>query len=81
MKLPREGDLFGMNLTQASAGEDYIVKEIASDDEELKSFLFSLGCYSGEPVTVVSQKRGAYVLSIKDARYNIDADLARAIII
>lgn len=68
-----------MNLTDAKVGEDYIVKEIASDDEELKSFLFSLGCYSGEMVTVVSQKRGGYVLSIKDARYNIDKDLAEAI--
>ena len=50
-----------------------------ADDEELKSFLFSLGCYSGETVTVVSKKRGGYVLSIKDARYNIDEDLAKAI--
>lgn len=68
-----------MNLTDVKPGEDVIVKDIVSDDEELKSFLFSLGCYSGEVVTVVSQKRGGYVLSIKDARYNIDADLARAI--
>ena len=68
-----------MNLTEVKLGEDYIVKEIASDDEELKSFLFSLGCYSGEPVTVVSHKRGGYVLAVKDARYNIDEDLARAI--
>jgi len=68
-----------MNLTHARLGEDYIVKAIASGDAELESFLFSLGCYSGEPVTVVSHKRGGYVLSIKDARYNIDEDLARAI--
>jgi len=68
-----------MNLTDGKPGEDYIVKDIASDDEELKSFLFSLGCYSGEPITMVSHKRGGYVLSIKDARYNIDEDLARAI--
>lgn len=68
-----------MDLTNAKLGTDYVVKNIASDDEELKSFLFSLGCYSGEPITVVSHKRGGYVLSIKDARYNIDADLARVI--
>ena len=68
-----------MNLTEANVGEDYIVKDIVSDDEELKSFLFSLGCYSGEPVTVVSRKKNGYVLSIKDARYNIDSDLASAI--
>lgn len=68
-----------MNLTEAKIGNDVIIKEILADDEELKSFLFSLGCYAGEKVTVVSKKRGGYVLSIKDARYNIDSDLAMAI--
>ena len=68
-----------MNLTEVELGEDVTVKEIVTDDEELKSFLFSLGCYSGETITVVSKKRGGYVLSIKDARYNIDEDLASAI--
>jgi len=68
-----------MNLSEARIGDDVTVKDIFTEDEELKSFLFSLGCYSGESVTVVSKKRGSYVLSIKDARYNIDEDLARAI--
>ena len=68
-----------MNLTHALLGDDVIVKDIATNDEELKSFLFSLGCYSGETVSVVTKKRGGYVLSIKDARYNIDEDLAKAI--
>lgn len=68
-----------MNLTEAIISKDYVVKNILVDDEDLKSFLFSLGCYSGETVTVVSYKRGGYVLSIKDSRYNIDSDLARAI--
>jgi len=68
-----------MNQSEARIGEDVIVKDVVTEDEELKSFLFSLGCYSGESVTVVSRKRGSYVLSIKDARYNIDEDLARAI--
>lgn len=68
-----------MNLTEANIGSDVIVKDILADDQELKSFLFSLGCYSGETVTVVSKKRGGYVLSIKDARYNIDEDLAKTI--
>ncbi len=68
-----------MNLTNALLGDDVIVKDIATNDEELKSFLFSLGCYSGETVSVVTKKRGGYVLSIKDARYNIDEDLAKAI--
>lgn len=68
-----------MTLAETKVGEECIVKEIASDDEELKSFLFSLGCYSGEPITVISRIRGGCVVSIKDARYNIDTDLARAI--
>lgn len=68
-----------MNLFEAKLGEDVTVKDIVSEDEELKSFLFSLGCYSGEAVTVVSKKKGGIVLSIKDARYNVDADLAKAI--
>ena len=67
-----------MNLTEAKEGEEYIIKEILTDDEELTSFLFSLGCYSGEPITVVSHLKGGCVVSIKDGRYNIDTDLAKA---
>lgn len=70
-----------MNLVNANIGDEYIIKDIVTDDEELKSFLFSLGCYSGEPITVVSKKRGGCVVSIKDARYNIDDDLAAAILV
>ena len=68
-----------MNLIDANIGEEYIVKDIITDDEELNSFLFSLGCYSGEPITVVSRKKRGCVVSVKDARYNIDNDLAQAI--
>lgn len=68
-----------MNLADAKIGEEYIVKDITAGDEELESFLFSLGCYSGEPITVISQIKGGCVVSIKDARYNIDTDLAKAI--
>lgn len=68
-----------MNLTDANEGEEYIVKGIVTDDEELNAFLFSLGCYSGEPITVISHRKGGCVVSIKDARYNIDNDLAKAI--
>lgn len=70
-----------MNLTGAQLGEEYIIKDILTDDEELNSFLFSLGCYSGEPITVVSQLKGGYVISVKDGRYNIDRNLAEAILI
>ena len=68
-----------MNLIDANIGEEYIIKDIVTDDEELNSFLFSLGCYSGEPITVISRKKGGCVVSIKDARYNIDNELAKAI--
>ena len=57
------------------------MKRIETDDEELDSFLFSLGCYAGEPITVISRRRGGCTVSIKDARYNIDNQLAVAIII
>lgn len=68
-----------MNLVDANVGEEYIIKDIVTDDEELNAFLFSLGCYSGEPITVISHIKGGCVVSIKDARYNIDNDLAKAI--
>lgn len=68
-----------MTLLDANVGEEYIIKDIVTDDEELNSFLFSLGCYSGEPITVVDRRKSGCVVSIKDARYNIDNDLASAI--
>lgn len=68
-----------MNLMEAIEGQEYIVKDIVTDDDELNSFLFSLGCYSGEPITVVSRKKNGCVVSIKDGRYNIDNELAKAI--
>jgi len=70
-----------MNLTSAQEGKEYVIRRIETDDEELDSFLFSLGCYSGEPITVVSRRRGGCTVSIKDGRYNIDNQLAEAIII
>lgn len=70
-----------MNLSCAEEGKEYTVKRIETDDEELNSFLFSLGCYAGEPITVISRRRGGCTVSIKDARYNIDNQLAAAIII
>ncbi len=68
-----------MTLLEANEGEEYIVKSINTEDEELEAFLFSLGCYSGEPITVISHLKGGCVVSIKDGRYNIDTDLANAI--
>lgn len=70
-----------MNLTEAQEGKEYIIKDIRTDDDELDAFLFSLGCYSGEPITVISHLKGGCVVSIKDGRYNIDNLLASAILI
>ena len=70
-----------MDLTTAEEGKEYIIRQIETDDEELNSFLFSLGCYSGEPITVISRRRGGCTVSIKDGRYNIDNQLAEAILI
>ena len=70
-----------MNLRNAEEGQEYIVSSIETNDEELNSFLFSLGCYSGEPITVVTRRKHGCVVSIKDGRYNLDNDLAEAIVI
>jgi ferrous iron transport protein A len=70
-----------VNLMKAQEGKEYIILRIETDDEELNAFLFSLGCYSGEPITVVSRRRGGCTVSIKDGRYNIDNQLAEAIIV
>ncbi len=70
-----------MNLSTAEEGKEYIIQRIETDDEELDAFLFSLGCYSGEPITVVSHMKSSCTVSIKDGRYNIDKELAKAIIV
>ena len=70
-----------MTLIDAVEGQEYIIKAINTDDEELDAFLFSLGCYSGEAITVVRRRRSGCVVAIKDARYNIDNQLAEAIVI
>ncbi len=70
-----------MNVREAQEGKEYIIKKIDIDDEELNAFLFSLGCYSDEPITVISHLKGGCVVSIKDGRYSIDKQLAEAIIL
>ena len=70
-----------MNLRTALEEKEYIIQRIDTDDEELDAFLFSLGCYTGAPITVVSRKRKSCVVAIKDGRYNIDYLLAEAVLI
>ena len=70
-----------MVLKDANIGQEYIIQAIQTDYDELNAFLFSLGCYSGEPITVVAHRKGVCVVAIKDGRYSIDYQLAEAIII
>lgn len=70
-----------MNLRAAEEGREYIIKKIDTQDEELEAFLFTLGCYSGEPITVIARIKGGLIVSIKDGRYSIDNLLAEAIAI
>ncbi len=70
-----------MTLRDAIEGKEYIIKGIETEDEELSAFLFSLGCYSGESITVISHLKGGCVVSVKDGRYNMDSQLADAIFI
>ena len=70
-----------MNLKNAVAGQEYVVSKITVEDEEVEAFLFSLGCYAGEPITVVSHLKSGCIVSIKDGRYRIDKELASAILI
>ena len=70
-----------MNLLKAEAGKAYTIRQIEAEDEELNSFLFSLGCYSGESITVVSRRKGSCTICLKDGRYSIDNPLAASIIV
>ena len=77
----KEGTGMDLNLLNAAEGVEYVIRRIDTDDDDMDAFLFSLGCYSGEPITVVSRKRGGCVIAVKDARYSIDNQLAAAIIV
>ncbi len=79
--IEKESTVTVMTLREAIEGQEYIIRQIETDDEELDAFLFSLGCYSGETITVVSHLKGCCVVSIKDGRYSIDNQLAEAILI
>ena len=70
-----------MNLKEAIEEKEYVIKAINTEDDELKAFLFSLGCYEGEKITVISNLKGSIIVSIKDGRYNLDNELAEAILI
>ena len=68
-----------MTLLEGNPGETYMIRGINTEDEDMNAFLFRLGCYSGEPITLISKKRKSCVVVIKDGRYNIDNQLAAAV--
>ncbi|MGM0651531.1 MAG: FeoA family protein [Bacillota bacterium] len=70
-----------LNLTEANINSPYVIKGVDTKDENMKEFLFTLGCYEGETITVLSLFPENYVINVKDSRYSIDEDLARAILI
>lgn len=70
-----------MTLREVNVGEEYVISKIETDDAELDAFLFSLGCYSGERITVIRRAKSGCIVAIKDARYNIDNQLAEAIVV
>ena len=70
-----------MNLWNSEVGREYLIDRIETNDAELDAFLFSLGCYSGEPITVIAKRRGGLTVSIKDGRYHVDKDLSRVIFV
>jgi Fe2+ transport system protein FeoA len=69
------------SIAQAKSDRTYRIVKLDTDDKEMKEFLFTLGCYPGEFVTVISKLADHVVVAIKDARYSIDSELARAIVI
>lgn len=69
------------NLSQASVNQEYTIKGVVPEDPEVVNFLFSLGCFEGEKITLMSILSGSYVVSIKDARYSIGSDLAQLVLI
>lgn len=81
MRAQAEATEVPMNLLAAEEGKEYVIRQIYTDDEEMDAFLFSLGCYSGEPITVISRVKGGMIVSIKESRYTIDHQLAEAIVI
>lgn len=73
------GEMESNNLSRGKINSEYLITDIESDDEETNKFLFSLGCYEGEVLTLISILGDTYVIKIKDGRYSVDKQLAKAI--
>lgn len=70
-----------MSLWEAEIGKENVITALKTEDAELNEFLFTLGCYEGEKVTLISRRHGTCVIALKDSRYSIDKLLASAILI
>lgn len=70
---------FDGSLATAEVNKEYFIEAIETKNEEMKNFLFTLGCYEGEAITLISRIADQYVIVIKDARYSIDKNLASCI--
>lgn len=70
-----------MNLMNAQIGAEYRITKMETGDQELNAFLFRLGCYPGEPVTVLARRWGSCTVAVKDGKYSMDVQLAKAIAI
>jgi len=68
-----------MNISNCELHTEYIIASIIATEADMKDFLFTLGCYPGETVVLISRLPSMYVVAIKNSRYSIDDDLARAI--
>ena len=69
------------NLTKVKLNTKQIIKLIQTHDTAMRDFLFTLGCYEGQTIIVISKLSSTYVVNINDARYSIDDELAKAIIV
>lgn len=69
-----------MQLSQATVGQTYKVNRIEGK-EKVQKFLFTLGCFEGEEITLISKLAGNYIVNIKDSRYALDEKMARTIIL
>ena len=75
------GDMRDGTLAAGEVNREYRIIDVVTQDEDMRSFLFSLGCFAGEHITIISQLKDNYVVSVKDARYSIDTELAEAILV
>jgi len=69
-----------MLLSKAKIGQTFNIKQVEGK-EKVKKFLFTLGCFEGEEITLISKLAGNYVVNIKDSRYALDENMAKSIVI